>query len=103
MKMAAICLSVALAMSFGDDGAAAAAAADGVVAIDVLLLPDAAMTERVRELNRVLQYSGAGFAFDATHVPHLTLLQCFVRRRICLPSKRQWVGYFAVCRRPAWN
>lgn len=80
MKMAAICLSVALAMSFGDDGAAAAAAADGVVAIDVLLLPDAAMTERVRELNRVLQYSGAGFAFDATHVPHLTLLQCFVRR-----------------------
>lgn len=77
MKMAAICLGLALAMSCGDDGPAAA---DDLVAINVLLLPDAAMTGRVRELNQVLQHSGAGFAFDATHVPHLTLLQCYVRR-----------------------
>jgi 2'-5' RNA ligase superfamily len=80
MKMAAICLSFALAMLFGDDGSVAASVADDLVAIDVLLLPDAAMSGRVRELNQVLQNSGAGFAFDATHVPHLTLLQCYVRR-----------------------
>lgn len=81
MKKAAICFGFVLTMWFGGDGAATASAADGLVAIDVLLLPNEAMAGRVRDLNRVLQHSGAGFAFDATHVPHLTLLQCYVQRR----------------------
>jgi 2'-5' RNA ligase superfamily len=80
MKMAAISLGCALTVFFGGDGAAIASAGHGLVAIDVLLLPDATMTGRVRELNRVLQHSPTGFAFDSTHVPHLTLLQCYVRR-----------------------
>ena len=75
-------LGLALALAFSGDGAAGAAApGDDLVAIDVLLLPDAAMAGRARALNQVLrQHLPAGFAFDATHVPHLTLLQCYVRR-----------------------
>jgi hypothetical protein len=80
MKTAAISIGFVLMMLFGSDRAAQASTADGLVAIDVLLLPNATMTGSVRELNRLLQHSRTGFAFDATHVPHLTLLQSYVRR-----------------------
>lgn len=79
MKKIAIWLTLALAMVFGDSRVAAAA--DGLIAIDVLLLPDATMVRRVEAINQqLLQDSAGGFALDATHAPHMTLLQCYVRR-----------------------
>ncbi len=50
-----------------------------VVAIDVALEPDATMLQHARAANaRLLQAYPEGFALDATHTPHMTLLQAFV-------------------------
>ncbi|MGO4391392.1 2'-5' RNA ligase family protein [Variovorax sp. M-6] len=49
-------------------------------AIDILLEPDARMLEHAEANNaRLLQVFPKGFALDATHRPHVTLLQRFVR------------------------
>ena len=54
-------------------------AADGLMAINVLLLPDERALERARALNATLRASFApGFAFDDTHEPHVTALQRYV-------------------------
>jgi hypothetical protein len=51
-----------------------------VTAINVLLEPDATMLERSAANNaRLLTVFPQGFALDATHSPHMTLLQRFVR------------------------
>jgi phosphoserine phosphatase len=51
-----------------------------VTAINILLEPDAAMLERCEANNaRLLKVFPKGFALDATHRPHVTLLQRFVR------------------------
>lgn len=51
-----------------------------VTAINVLLEPDAEMLQRAEANNaRLLGTYPAGFALDATHRPHITLLQRFVR------------------------
>lgn len=51
-----------------------------VIAIDVALEPGAAMDQRAKAANaRVLKAYPAGFALDATHHPHITMLQQFVR------------------------
>lgn len=53
---------------------------DGSTAVNVLLLPDDAARTRAIELNMLLRDDlGDGFAFDATHLPHVTLLQLYVR------------------------
>ena len=54
---------------------------DRFIAIDIaLLLPDAA-NERVRAVNTVmLAAKPEGLRFDATHLPHITLVQMFVQR-----------------------
>ena len=53
---------------------------EAVIAIDIALEPDATMTDRALAANARLKASYAeGFAFDATHRPHITLLQQFVR------------------------
>jgi 2'-5' RNA ligase len=50
-----------------------------VIAIDIALDPDARMTERAEAANaRLKACYPEGFAFDATHRPHITLLQQFV-------------------------
>jgi hypothetical protein len=50
-----------------------------VVAIDVALEPDATMLQHARAANaHLLQAFPQGFALDATHTPHITLLQAFV-------------------------
>jgi hypothetical protein len=55
-------------------------AAEEVTAIDVLLLPDATMIEHAKAANaRLRKDYPAGFALDATHHPHITLLQRYVR------------------------
>jgi len=52
-----------------------------LVAVSVLLEPDAATKVLAAELNAELRRGApAGFAFDATHMPHVTLLQRYVRR-----------------------
>ncbi len=51
-----------------------------VTAIDVALEPDATMILRAKAANaRLLEAYPSGFALDATHHPHITLLQQFVR------------------------
>jgi len=51
-----------------------------VTAINILLEPDAMMVERAQEENaRLRAVFPQGFALDATHHPHVTLLQRFVR------------------------
>jgi 2'-5' RNA ligase len=51
-----------------------------VIAIDVALEPDTTMIERAKAANaRLRKAYPQGFALDATHNPHITLLQQFVR------------------------
>jgi hypothetical protein len=53
---------------------------DKLIAIDVLLEPDRPMADKVKSLNaRLRENYQAGYALDATHMPHLTLLQRFMR------------------------
>ena len=57
-----------------------AAAKSGIIAIDVLLEPDATMLKHARASNaRLLGVFPKGFALDATHTPHITMLMAFVR------------------------
>ena len=54
--------------------------AAAVTAIDILLEPDAAMLQHAAANNaRLLAVFPKGFALDATHRPHITLVQRFVR------------------------
>jgi phosphoserine phosphatase len=51
-----------------------------ITAIDILLEPDATMlTHSAANNARLLKEYPKGFALDATHAPHITMLQCFVR------------------------
>ena len=51
-----------------------------VTAIDILLEPDATMLKHAATNNaRLLGVFPKGFALDATHTPHITMLQAFVR------------------------
>lgn len=56
------------------------AQSNAVTAIDIALEPDATMMHHAMAANaRLLQSFPKGFALDATHHPHVTLLQQFVR------------------------
>jgi hypothetical protein len=51
-----------------------------VTAIDIALEPDATMVQHAQADNaRLLKVFPKGFALDATHQPHVTVLQQFVR------------------------
>jgi hypothetical protein len=51
-----------------------------LTAIDVLMLPDEVMHSRAEALNEEMRQSVPdGFALDANHTPHITLLQRYVR------------------------
>ena len=57
-----------------------AAAQSPVTAIDILLEPDATMLEHAAANNaRLRAVFPKGFALDATHRPHITMIQRFVR------------------------
>ena len=57
-----------------------AAESPSVTAINIALEPDAEMLQRAQANNaRLLSRHPAGFALDAAHSPHITLLQRFVR------------------------
>jgi membrane-associated phospholipid phosphatase len=52
----------------------------GVIAIDILLEPDATMLQHSADNNaRLLKVFPKGFALDATHTPHITMIQRYVR------------------------
>ncbi len=51
-----------------------------VTAIDILLEPDATMIQHAEAVNaRLLKVFPKGFSLDATHHPHITMVQRFVR------------------------
>jgi hypothetical protein len=51
-----------------------------LTAIDILILPDETMHTRAEALNEQMRQSvPEGFALDANHTPHITLLQRYVR------------------------
>ena len=55
-------------------------AADPLMAIDILLEPDNTMTEQAHSENaRLRENYPEGFSLDATHTPHISVLQCYVR------------------------
>ena len=55
------------------------AAHQDLIAIDVLLVPDRATIDKSMSLNAQLRANyPAGYALDATRIPHVTLLQRFV-------------------------
>lgn len=60
----------------------AVAADDSVTAIDILLKPDATMLQHAAATNeRLLKVYPHGYSLDATHRPHITLVQRFVPTR----------------------
>jgi hypothetical protein len=75
LTLTATTLACALAVS-----PTMARAADTVTAIDILLEPDATMLKHAAANNaRLLAVFPKGFALDATHRPHITMIQRFVR------------------------
>ncbi len=68
--------------SWDDEATPPAAEQSTVTAIDILLEPDATMLRHAEAVNaRLLKVYAKGFALDATHRPHITLIQRFVRTR----------------------
>jgi hypothetical protein len=58
----------------------ASAAQHPITAIDILLEPDATMIQHAEAVNgRLLKHFPKGFSLDATHRPHITIAQRFVR------------------------
>jgi 2'-5' RNA ligase superfamily protein len=80
VAVASVLLVAALALPSAATERTTAAAGGKVIAIDVLLEPDQTMTARAIALNTRLRGNyAAGYSLDATHAPHVTLLQRFVR------------------------
>jgi len=80
MKGTFACVLAMAAGSAHTRGADSSANSDGVTAIDILLEPDATMLQHCQADNdRLLKVYPKGFALDAAHRPHITMLQCFVR------------------------
>src|SRR6184192_1775937 len=73
--------SIACALAMLALGTSRAIAADAsVTAIDILLKPDATMIQHATATNdRLRKVFPKGFALDASHRPHVTLVQRFVR------------------------
>ncbi len=73
--------AICLAYAAGTEPKSAAADVD-VIAIDVLLAPDGAMSQRSVALNaRLRENYPAGYTLGAEHTPHITLVQRFIHKR----------------------
>ena len=71
---------LAMAVGIGLLSTVDAADSNRVVAIDVLLRVDAATAEKARAVNQQLRKAySRGYSFDAAHLPHITLVQRYVR------------------------
>ncbi len=56
--------------------------AERMLAIDILLEPDAKMVEQAKEVNaRLRENYPQGYALDASHAAHITLLQRYIRAK----------------------
>ena len=72
-------MACAIALA-GGNALAADAKPNPITAIDILLEPDATMIQHATATNdRLRKVFPKGFALDATHRPHITLVQRFVR------------------------
>ena len=66
----------------GNNEQVAGTTGDQLIAIDVLLQPDQTMVGKANEFNaRLRENYPDGYSLDATHAPHVTLLQRYVRLR----------------------
>ena len=75
--LTALCISLATLLGYA---APSSAQQNPVTAIDIALEPDATMIQHAKAANaRLLKAYPQGFALDATHQPHITMLQQFVR------------------------
>lgn len=75
MKLTVACIVTLVAF-----GNSAKAADSSITAIDILLQPDATMLQQAADNNaRLLKVYPDGFSLDATHTPHITMIQRFVR------------------------
>lgn len=73
-------LFIAFVLTLGATQPAAAQPDNSVTAIDVALEPGSAMENRALAANAILLADfPKGFALDATHHAHITMLQCYVR------------------------
>jgi len=76
LLIGAMACAVALA---GENALAADAKPNSITAIDILLEPDATMIQHATATNdRLRKVFPKGFALDASHRPHITLVQRFV-------------------------
>src|SRR5438477_707868 len=76
LLIAVMACVVALA---GGNALAAEAKPNAITAIDILLEPDATMIQHATDTNdRLRKVYPKGFALDASHHPHVTLVQRFV-------------------------
>jgi hypothetical protein len=79
IKGAIACVLVMLARNIHAQSASPATDQSAVTAIDILLERDATMLKHAEANNaRLLKIYPKGFALDASHRPHITMLQCFV-------------------------
>jgi hypothetical protein len=75
--IAVLCVSLAALL---ECAAPSNAQQNSITAIDILLEPDATMIQNAEANNaRLLKIYPAGFTLDASHRPHITLIQRFVR------------------------
>ncbi len=73
-----VVLSISLVASLA--GASSSRADELTTAIDILIDPDTVMLQRAKEANdRLRKDYPKGFALDASHQPHITCLQRFVK------------------------
>src|SRR5207253_2686668 len=80
LKPAMLCALIVLAKNVYAQSGAAGASPGDVIAIDILLEPDTTMLQHCQVNNaRLLKVYPKGFALDAAHRPHITMIQCFVR------------------------
>src|SRR5438128_5853937 len=80
LKAATLCILAMLGRNVHAQPASTATNQTPVTAIDILLEPDATMLRHAEANNaRLLKVFPKGFALDATHRPHITMVQRFVR------------------------
>ena len=80
LKAATLCILAMLGRNVHAQPASTATNQSPVTAIDILLEPDATMLQHAEANNaRLLKVYPKGFALDAAHRPHITMLQCYVR------------------------
>ena len=78
-SLLSLCLLLLTACTTAQDVKMTGVEQEPVTAIDILLEPDATMLQHAEAVNaRLLKVYSKGFALDALHKPHITLLQRYV-------------------------